>query len=249
MRRLRDGRLLLLLTVVAFVVVVLPAPTVLRAPATIIALGLLGVGSSLALVPGRDVGWPVRLASALALALTAMILVSLAIQVSPWALDRASWAVGLYIWGAAAWVIAIRRAPERSGEVASDRPTVLPWLAPRSLLLTLLLVVVLIAVAGVARRPLPPPDGVGGYTQLWLVPGEENGELGLASFELEPTSYRLELWSGGDLAEMWNLTLRPGESWTVAVAPTAREVEARLFRGTDTQPYRTVRSPVRAGTG
>jgi uncharacterized membrane protein len=100
---------------------------------------------------------------------------------------------------------------------------------------------------GLASAPLPPPPGVSGYTQMWLVPQARSAQLGVRSDELEPTRYQLRLELNGRLYRTWQLRLRPGESWAteLPVDPSARPrplAEAALYRRSNLHtPYRRVR--------
>ena len=96
------------------------------------------------------------------------------------------------------------------------------------------------------------PQGIEGYSLLWLLPSEANEpqavRLGVLSQELTPTSYRLVVRSAGNrLADWDSISLEPGETWNTALdlpqdLPASTPVEAVLYLSDrpDT-PYRTVR--------
>jgi hypothetical protein len=82
---------------------------------------------------------------------------------------------------------------------------------------------------------------VEGYSQLWLVPRGDQSELGVASFELGATTYRLELFAGDTVVDEWEFDLRPNDRWTVQVpASKAGRFQANLYRDHDSSPYRRV---------
>ncbi len=243
--RLAEAKLPGLLLTAALLLMIAGVPTVVRVPVAVAVVLAVGHAWALAVFPRPLLGPPERLVASVALAITALIMISLAIQVSPWRLTARSWIVGLGLVGIGAWRIASERAdPEWSSSPKVDR-TASVW-RRNDARAALVLVAVLGVVGVIARQPLPPPDGVDGFTQLWLVPAGSGGELGVASFEMSPTTYRLELRSGTELVDEWLVQLRPDERWTVDVSVTGQVLEARLFRDGDATAYRAVRTPLGA---
>jgi hypothetical protein len=106
-------------------------------------------------------------------------------------------------------------------------------------LLVGLAILVVAAAIGLSRMPTPP-QGVTGYTLLWMIPaGDGNANdyrLGVNSMEFSPAAYRLQLILDGQILREWpELQLAPGESWEIQlVLPDDRggagSVEATLYR-------------------
>jgi hypothetical protein len=102
---------------------------------------------------------------------------------------------------------------------------------------------VLAGTVVLARTPLSPPPGVTGYSQLWLLPKPGGYELGVASFELRATTYRVEFVADGTVVRTWDaIRLAPGQRFTQDVNAPGSFLEARLYRSEDppTAPYRNV---------
>lgn len=232
----------LVLVVAGLVAVALVTATGTPGPVRVAAaLALAGVLPGLALVrlllrPDADA--TTASVAAVGLSLAACVLVALAVHVSPWRLDRTTWARGL---GAVALAAAL------AGAGRSERPRLAlrwwPTPRPRDVALLAGAVVITVTAVAAARHPLPPPPSVTGYTQLWLTPaGHDRAELGVASFELTETTYRLELLVDGRVTATWDrILLEPRGRWTDSVGRGTGTVEARLYRGTDGGlPYRHV---------
>lgn len=212
------------------------APAV-RLPAGVsLALLLPGYALSRAVLAPGTVTRAERATTALALSVISLIIVSLAVNLSPWELSKRSWALGAGGTTVLASGLARIRAPGRG---ASPVTIKLPRLRDVALLLVSLATITTTVV--LARRPLPPPKHVGGYTQLWLVPGPGGPELGVASYELRTTRYRLELMADGRPVRRWDtISLAPGRRWTVTVGDARGALDAQLYRVADTVPYRQV---------
>ena len=235
------------LVAVAAVVLVeapwMPAP--LRALAAGVLLALPGYWCSRVLFPVRTIGTVERGAATLALSFATTMVLTLVLDILGIKLTRASWAGSIAIAGvAASWWGA---AP--SALLAEEPRRRLPSLPritrrPRDLVVAALLVVVLVATAVLARTPLPPPKGVAGYTQLWLVANADGHELGIASYELSGASYHLDLLADDAVIGGWDVTLVPGQRWTTEVPQTvdgqAAVLHGRLYKDGAPVPYRTV---------
>jgi hypothetical protein len=85
------------------------------------------------------------------------------------------------------------------------------------------------------------------FTQLWIVPEEEQGasfDVGVRNLEETRVDYRLRVSAAGRLRVDRALELEPGETFTeaIGVEPGRRDkhVVAELSRGDDPEPYRLV---------
>jgi hypothetical protein len=226
------------------------APTAVRVLVGAVLVLAVGGGLSFVVFPRGRVGGAERVLSAFALALTALIVVSFVLYLSPWRLSTRSWALALGVVGVTACLVSEvgHRRAGRSPHPARITPRRPAW-STLDVAACVGMVVVLALVVVLARRPLAPPEGVGGYTQLWLVPDASGAELGVASFELERTSYHLELVSGQTVVQMWDFELAPNERWTVEAPPVPGVVQARLYRNGDAAVYRRVSGQVMAPSG
>jgi hypothetical protein len=84
------------------------------------------------------------------------------------------------------------------------------------------------------------------YTEFWLLPAEDGGQLrvGLRSGEEKGERFDLDvILDGHPLATFRSVEIAPGESWArelpVAPAAAARRAEARLYRPDDRRLYRS----------
>lgn len=109
---------------------------------------------------------------------------------------------------------------------------------------------VLMTAIVLARQPTSP-DGVNGYTLLWLMPAHSNENttefrLGFTSKEFAPTEYHVQLYADEDIIGDWaSISLKPGESWeSTQTLPSKFQdtpsVRALLFRADSPAwpPYR-----------
>ncbi|CAN5609958.1 hypothetical protein BH24ACT5_BH24ACT5_30310 [soil metagenome] len=199
-----------------------------------------GHGAGRLLLRSRQLGWAERLAATIALSLSAAIVVSLVLYLLPWPLEARRWAAGLGGIGLLSYVFVGITGMRDENEPSGARAMRLPVWRWRDVSACAGIAVTLIAVVVVARQPLEPPEGVAGYTQLWLVPGTSDAQLGVASFELESTEYTIELSSDSIVLERWTFRLAPNGEWTRSVPLTATALEALLFRAGETGVYRRV---------
>lgn len=188
-------------------------------------------------------GYYVVLSLALSISVTILgALVLNALWPSARPLSSGSWAALLCAVTVAAATFAHRR-----GHVGPPAPR-LPA-PPRARDAALLGVALLVTGGAVslARTPLPPPHGVTGYTQLWLVPHAPTATLGVRSKELHPARFRLRLALDGRTIESWKLRLAPGQGWSVDLPIDSPRAgyhlgEATLYRLPDRKrAYRRVR--------
>ena len=110
-----------------------------------------------------------------------------------------------------------------------------PW-AIAGLLGATALVIVRDSARTVSRRA--------SFTQLWLVPYGTGAQLGVTSFEHGEERYRLTVTAGRRVIVRSAVTLTPGSTYTrqVALTPASvtKRIDARLFVGDSTRPYRMV---------
>jgi hypothetical protein len=90
-----------------------------------------------------------------------------------------------------------------------------------------------------------------GFTQLWMVQSQKNGNVirvGMESRELTGKTYRLELTTAGEALYEWPpISLQPGQSWSTQVVlggqvAATTPVDALLYQAdTPGQVYRRAR--------
>lgn len=199
-----------------------------------------GYALSRALLPGRFAGPAERATAALGLSLAFLVLAAVTMHAAGVPLSRRSWAAVVGAATVVATAVAAWRAP---APAVAGR---LPRVRGARLLLTLVALVLLADAVVIARRPLAPPRGVPGYTQLWLIRTGRQAELGVHSYELAPAGYRLDLIVNGRVARRWpDIMLATGEGWSTAVRLAGSRIEARLYRADRPQQmYRHVRMAV-----
>jgi hypothetical protein len=205
-------------------------------------LALPGYALSYVVLGTRVLGPVERTVVTVALALTVSILGTLLLDLLSLNLSSRTWSLLL----AGTTVVACAIARRAQTDVPRERST---RRAPRPRDVAAVGVAVAITWSAVvlARTPLRPPNGVTGYTQLWALPVAGGVEFGVASHELGPVRYRLEVGADEHATRRWvRLRLSPREQWTwlvpgVSFSPS-NVVTARLYRADRPHsPYRYVR--------
>jgi hypothetical protein len=222
---------------------------------TLFALPLLfvlpGLSLTAALFPGNRLDVPRRLLLQLGLSLTSAILGALVLDLT-FGLRRTSWAVLLAVVTCTAAAIAALR---QSGRARGGLTVRLP--GPVNAVLIGIAVVVAAAAVAFGRTPLAAKNVVG-YTALSILPARgstaasEAVRVEVTSGELQPLTYRLELYSGPQLVDVRKLTLAPGQDWQARFRLGSKRIGGRpwiralLYRaGRPHAVYRSAR--IRAG--
>lgn len=208
----------------------------------LLVLVLPGYALGRALFRGRDLPGPERILISLALSAAVAVLGTPLLAATSLSLTRHTWPV---LFGGV--TLASCLAAWLAGGHAQVR--LRGWALPRLRDVVLVGVAIAIGSAAIAvgRAPREAPEGVTGYTQLWLTPRGEQLELGVESDELDPTSYRLTVLADGRLVRQWRrLALSTGDGWVVklpsSIGRSAETVEAFLYKADKpAEPYRRVR--------
>jgi hypothetical protein len=218
-------------------VLLIPANSTVRLVFALPLLLLLpGYALTAALFPRRSIGIPEQVLFSVGLSLSVVVVGGFALHWTPWGLQAGSWAVFLAgVTVGASMLAAVRR---RRGLSATTRPLNIGFDSRQGLLLALAAVVIAVAV-GLGRTPMPP-QGIQGYTQLWILPADNGNpnaiRLGISSKEFTATGYRLQVEMDSQIVEEWPvIQLAPGEQWeTTIVLPgdssSSGVVEAVLYR-------------------
>ena len=161
-------------------------------------------------------------------------------------ITRGSVAAGLLVTTAGLVAAGELRRPRRAAEPGvsslAPRPGRPPARAAALLGLAGVLMLGAVVVAGVGEQRAAQQVA---FSQLWLLPTEEPGEVvvGVRSAEATEQEFRLEVAVGGSspATYSWAVHLQPGESWERPMAvPAGAFTEAQLLRPGDQSPYRQV---------
>jgi uncharacterized membrane protein len=206
----------------AMLALVMPANSIVR---LICALPLVfflpGYAITAALLQMRSLGNVERLLFSLGLSVAMTALSGLLLNLTPWGLQSTTWAIMLAVivvlTSAIAW---LRRKPDTTiKNVKIERNFNLRL---RDGLFLGMAVLVTGAAIGLTRLPVAP-NGITGYTQLWMITANPNNtndfRLGLTSAEFTDTRYRLQVSISGQVVKEWpELSLKPGETWETAIS-------------------------------
>jgi len=196
----------------------------------------------------RELAPPKRTTLSFAVSLMVLALGSFVLNIFPFGLETASWAVLLpLVVIAACRGAALRR--ERPQRARAGRPA-LPRPATGSLVLGALAAAIALGALALSERPLPA-ENAKGFTALWMLPTDKREDvvaIGLDSNQHEPRSYRLRVSLGKDQSKTYRVELDPGEERVYEVdvppKPVGRtHVVASLYKEGEPQKlYRRVTS-------
>jgi uncharacterized membrane protein len=214
-----------------------------------LALFLPGYAIIAAAFGSSELAPPKRLALSVATSLTVLVLGTFVLNIFPFGLTTASWAVLLpVVVIAACRGAALRRGrPAVSGE---RRSASLPRPSFSSVAIGAVALAIAVAAIALAQKPLPADDAVG-FTALWMLPTDSREDavaVGVTSSQHHPTSYRLEVSLGKNQSKTYRVHLDPGEerAFELAVPPRPggrTHVVASLYRKAKPQKlYRRVTS-------
>jgi hypothetical protein len=233
-----------LVTLIADLLVVFPAPSPLRDAFAVVFVCVLPGAAILAIgiLPGRDLRHWEFAFWAVALSLASVPLLGLALNLSPAGLTRGAWLVGLNIIvlpGLA--VLALRRRP-----VALDLPRVDRQMFLRASALSL--AAALAATALVLRvRNADTAATSQPVIALWAVPSSTDVALGVDSTTPSLYAYRLVVSLQPGETRAFHFTLGDAQKWRTRLSLSRSQlssgvvVQARLFREGRPKPLRLVR--------
>jgi uncharacterized membrane protein len=218
--------------------------TLLALVAVLVAPGYLLL---LALFPRGGPRDAERVMLVIGVSLAVTVISGLILQLTPQGITaaRVDWVLGaivlvLAVCAAVRVWMSRRAAPSADGQRADFRLRAAVLGAP--LLLAGALGVVAFVIArddaiGVSRRS--------SFTQLWLLPRHGGAQLGVASFEHGARRFTITVTAGRRVLDRTAITLAAGATYTRNIALTPRQsvtkrIEARLFVGDSTVPYRMV---------
>jgi len=159
----------------------------------------------------RELAPPKRLLLSVAVSLMVLVLGAFVLNVFPFGLETASWAVLLpLVVIAGCRAAAVRRDRPRRARAA--RPA-LPRPATGSLVLFGLAAAIALGALALAERPLPA-ENAKGFTALWMLPTDKSEDavaIGVDSNQHDAHSYRLRVSLGKDQSKTYRVDLDPGE--------------------------------------
>lgn len=188
----------------------------------------------------RELALPKRITLSVATSLMVLALGAFVLNIFPFGLETASWAVLLpLVVIAACRGAALRRRPPGRGR---GRRPALPRPSTGGLVLGALALAIAIAALALAERPLPA-ENAKGFTALWMLPTDSREEavaVGVVSNQQDSHSYRLEVSLGKDQSKTYRVSLDPGEErvYELDVPPTPggrTHVVASLYKAGNPQ--------------
>jgi uncharacterized membrane protein len=216
--------------------------------ALVAALFLPGYAIVAAAFGSRELAPPKRTTLSFAVSLMLLALGAFVLNIFPFGLETASWAVLLpLVTIAACRGAAVRRERPQGG--SAGRPS-LPRPAVGSLVLAALAAAIALGALALSERPLPA-ENAKGFTALWMLPTdklEDTVAIGVDSNQHDSHSYRLRVSLGKDQSKTYRVDLDPGEERVYEVdvpsRPSGRtHVVASLYKeGQPQKLYRRVTS-------
>jgi uncharacterized membrane protein len=196
----------------------------------------------------RELAPPKRIMLSVAVSLMVLALGAFVLNIFPFGLETASWAVLLpLVTIAASRGAALRRQRPQARRAA--RPS-LPRPATGSLVLGVLAAAIALGALALSERPLPA-ENAKGFTALWMLPTDKSEDavaIGVDSNQHDYHSYRLRVSLGKDQSKTYRVELDPGEERVYEIdvpsRPSGRtHVVASLYKeGQPQKLYRRVTS-------
>jgi uncharacterized membrane protein len=251
MRGHRDLELCAIAAVVCALVAALVPWEIVRIVAALpLTLFLPGYAIVAVAFGSSELALPKRMMLSVGISLMVLVLGALVLNVFPFGIRTASWAVLLpLVVLAACRGAALRREKPRQRRERPPADRFRPSLG--SVALIAAAVVLAGAALVLAQKPLPAKNAEG-FTVLWMLPADAREDavvVGVESDKQDPASYRLEVTVGGESRPReYRVQLDPGEERTFEVEVPPRSggrtrVVASLYRKSEPQRlYRRVTS-------
>lgn len=226
----------------ALVAALVPVELIRVVAALPLTLYLPGFALVAASFDGEDLAPLKRVTIEVAASLFLLVLGAFVLNVFPFGLTTASWAVllALVVVAGCAWA-ARRRGPSEPAR----RSPFAGFARPKTGSIVMVAAAVLIGAGSIAlaQKPLPAKHA-DGYTALWMLPADAREKtlvVGVQSDEHDPAAYRLRIDTNGgkSQSETYRVKLDPGEEKTFAVKVPSRStgrtrVVASLYREGET---------------
>ncbi|HET7507006.1 MAG TPA: DUF1616 domain-containing protein [Solirubrobacterales bacterium] len=220
MRRHRDLRTASLAAVVCALIAALVPVEVIRVLAALpLTLFLPGFALVAATFDRIELAPLKRLTIEVAASLIVLVLAAFVLNIFPFGLTTASWAVLLTLVVIGGCAVAARRRGDEPRPTRSLFPSSAGLSARSAVLLAAALLIGAGAIA-LAQTPLPAKHAAG-YTALWMLPADRDERalvVGVQSNEQDPAAYRLRVDVGGEGgSRTYRVELDPGEEKTFEV--------------------------------
>lgn len=233
----------------ALVAALVPLEIVRLAAALPLTLFLPGYAVIAAAFGSHELALPKRITLSVATSLMVLALSAFVLNIFPFGLETASWAVllPLIVIAACRGAALRRRLPGRQSP--RRRPS-LSRPAASSIALGAAALVIAVAALVITQKPLSAKNAAG-FTALWMLPTDAREDavaIGVISNRHQFASYRLRVSLGKDQSKTYRVDLDPGEErvYEVDVPPGnagSTRVVASLYRaGRPQQVYRRVTS-------
>ncbi|HET9592724.1 MAG TPA: DUF1616 domain-containing protein [Solirubrobacterales bacterium] len=165
-----------------------------------------------------------RVTIEVAASLILLVLGAFVLNVFPFGVTTASWAVLLAVLVVAGCAWAARR---RGRAEPVQRPAFAAVVRPTTRSVVMVAAAALIGAASIALAETPlPAKHADGYTALWMLPADAKEEalvIGVQSNEQHPAAYRLQVSLGGESqSKTYRVKLDPGEEKTFKVSVPPR---------------------------
>jgi Protein of unknown function (DUF1616) len=200
----------------ALVAALVPVEIIRVLAALPLTLYLPGFALVAATFDGEELAALKRLTIEVAASLIVLVLGAFVLNIFPFGLTTASWAVLLALFVVIGCFWAARR---RGREERPQRPlfAAVPRPSPGSAVLVGVAILIGAAAIALAQKPLPAKHAEG-YTALWMLPADSSEErvvVGVQSNEQDPAAYRLRISSNrGSQSRTYRVKLDPGEERT-----------------------------------
>ncbi len=176
----------------------------------VVVLVLPGVALT-AFIPGME---PLeRAALALAGSISVTALTGLIIGLSPIELDEKAWAIGLGVNTLVCLAAGLATSAHLRGR-QGDREARRVSVRPLSVVAFVVAAVIVAGAVAIARDSAVEARDNTRFTELWLVPGPRQAELGVTNREGEDAGYVVEVIDDEGSRVAGRFTLPPGRSWT-----------------------------------
>lgn len=177
-------------------------------------------------------GVPERIAYAITLSMAVTALSGLLLNLTHWGLQPIAWVAAITALSLFFGVIGFVRL--LNVRVDMDADTAVMFIKLDEILLVvfaggIVVLALFLARTGAERVPLES------YTEFWMLPRVADDrqvfELGIRNREQKPVAYRLQLRTGNNLIEEWDMiSLANGETWETRVVIPTRYMISPIFR-------------------
>jgi uncharacterized membrane protein len=178
-----------------------------------------------------ELGWFERITISFGLSIALTAVGGLFLNLLPWGLQPATWAIYLSVIALGFCVVAQLRREKGMAVTVPPFNFNIKWAQTGLLILAVALTITAVIIA---RRGADYQ--VSNFTQLWLIPAQQNTlEVGITNMESQKVTYRVDVVADNNLVRQWaQIELEAGKQWEVQVDVAnyvgANSVKAVLYR-------------------